>query len=82
MTDRKTLGRVLAFLTAKFPGQGEELTGSTDLRKTILLDSLAVMEVMMFIEQEFHLTLDRRDLDEFGTPQTIADLILRKQSHS
>jgi acyl carrier protein len=78
VTPEETLEKVLAFLREKFPSVAGGLTASTNLRKSVLLDSLAIMEVVMFLEESFDLSLERADLGQFDTPQAIADLVLRK----
>ena len=74
------LKRVLRFLSGKFPDLAAELDAEIDLRKTALLDSLAIMEIVVFLEQDFGLNVERSDLDHFETPRTIADLIHQKQT--
>ena len=82
MTADEILDRVLAFFTERFPKEARGLTASTDLKQRLLLDSLAIVEVVMFLEASFDLTLDRSDLAAFGSPQAIADLVVRKQQRS
>jgi len=80
MVPQRALQQVLAFFKEQFPDASADLNASSNLQKTILLDSLATMEVIMFIEEAFGVSLERADLDHFETPQTIADLIERKQT--
>ena len=80
MTQDEALNRVLAFLSDKFPGQINKLTPSTDLGDDVLMDSLSAMELVLFIEQDFGIDLERSDLDHFTTPESIARLIQRKRS--
>ena len=78
MSDETVLQRVLSFLAERFPDRAETLAPSTPLHSEVLLDSLAVMEVVLFLEKEFDLRLERADMDAFGTPESIADLIRRR----
>ena len=80
MEREKILERVIERLSELFPDDGEELSASTPLSETALLDSFAVLEVVMFLETEFDLNLDRSDLDSLDTAGNIVDLIIRKQS--
>lgn len=45
-----------------------------------VLDSLAVIEVVTFLEERFGLSLERSDLDRIETPLGIVDLVLAKQA--
>lgn len=79
MTEADVLQRVLRFLSEKFPEYADDLSPSSPLQETVLLDSLATLEVVVFLEQDFGLRVERSDLDRFRTPQGIADLIMSKQ---
>ena len=45
-----------------------------------VVDSLAVVQVVTFLEENFGLTLERADLDFVDTPGGIVDLVLAKRS--
>ena len=74
---------VKAFILKEFlPGESpENLADETELLDSGILDSLATLEVVMFLEEEFDLNLERADLDALATPGSITDLILRKQQN-
>ena len=75
------LERVIAFLSGRFEDRGAKIAETTALGDTVMLDSMATLEVVMFLEEEFGLNLERADLDALATPASITDLILRKQQN-
>jgi len=77
MDGQEVLQRVLGFLAERFPSEAE-LTPSTSLGNAIVIDSLATLEIVMFLEQEYGLSLDQADLEFLDTPARITELILRK----
>jgi acyl carrier protein len=56
------------------------LTDSTPLLTYGILDSIAVMQLLMFIEATFEIELDPRDLDRrrLDTIEQLEQLVLRK----
>ena len=81
MGRREILEQVLSFLSGRFKEGGTEIVETTAFGDTIILDSLATLEIVMFLEEEFGLNLERADLDSLTTPGGITDLILRKQQN-
>ena len=81
MERREILEQVLNFLSGRFEDSGAEIAETTAFGDTVILDSLATLEVVMFLEEEFNLNLERADLDALTTPASITDLILRKQQN-
>jgi acyl carrier protein len=81
MERQEVLERVLTFLSGLFGDKEAGIAESTRLGDTVMLDSLATMEVVMFLEEQFELSLDRADLDQLTTPAGITDLILRKRQN-
>lgn len=76
MTREEILRKILAFLDEKSAAADQPISDSE------LLDSLTVLEMVMFLEQEFGLTFNQADLEALRAPESIADLIVRKQSDS
>jgi acyl-CoA synthetase (AMP-forming)/AMP-acid ligase II/acyl carrier protein len=74
------LDTLLSRLGERRVGGPGPLSASSELSETLLLDSLAVLEIVFVVEQEFGISLKRGDLDHFDTPSNIADLIARKLS--
>ncbi|QDT45004.1 Aminoacyl carrier protein 2 [Gimesia alba] len=58
----------------------QDLTASTDLLDSGLLDSLTMMDLLVFVESEFHLRLEFQDIkpELFKNPETIANLIANR----
>jgi acyl carrier protein len=71
--------QVLVFLGKRFGEGPEGIAADARLSETMMLDSLATLEIVIFIEEQYGLTLERADLDRLTTPGGIADLILEKQ---
>lgn len=83
MEYKDILTQVLTFLgnlNSDKSDKNASLSASTQLSETALIDSLSVIQIVMFIEKEFNLAVDRKDLDYIDTPENIAKLILRKSS--
>jgi acyl carrier protein len=79
MEQEEILQRVLRFVAEQFPNEAVELTPTTRISETALIDSLSVLEVVMFLEDEFGLELERADLRSVDTPESITRLILDKR---
>lgn len=76
-----TLDSVIAYLESRFGTGNDPIEPSTQLRESHILDSLGLMELIMFLEKDFGLSLERRDIegDAFETPIGIAQLIDTKR---
>ena len=70
---------ILGHLRENFPGQDFE--ADTNL-EGLLVESLTMMELIIFMEDAFGLRFTRADLDpeHFVQPQRIVNLVLRKQA--
>ena len=80
MDYEQVLDRVIGFLAELPRSQGKTITGSTPLSEDVFVDSLTMLQVILFLETEFGLTLDRSDLDHIDTPASVAELIVGKNS--
>lgn len=73
---------VKAFILKEFlPGQDpDELTDTTPLITSRILDSLATIKLVLFIEEQFHVTLQAHetDVDHMNTLADITNLIRSK----
>jgi acyl carrier protein len=70
MDETGVAARLAAFLRARFPAlSGRDVGSDTRLLGTGLVDSLGVLEVIAFVEQEFPVTFADEDLvpDTFET---------------
>lgn len=73
------LERILEYLGRTFPGSTPDASSCLD---GLLADSLALMELIMFLEDEFGLRFARSDLDpaNFATARAVCELVGRKQA--
>ncbi len=62
----------------------DELTATTPLMQSGILDSLAAIALGQFIEEKFNLTIDPHEVnaDNFGTLDQIANFIRAKQNQA
>jgi methoxymalonate biosynthesis acyl carrier protein len=74
-----TTTRVKAFLAHVIPDH--ELREEEDIFASGYVNSLFAMQLVLFIEQEFHVALEDADMDteNFRTVAAIAHLVARKQ---
>ena len=61
---------------------GQTITDSTELIDSGLLDSLTMMDLLVFVESDFEVRLDFQDIrpDLFKNPATISQLIAERQA--
>ncbi|QDU05609.1 D-alanine--poly(phosphoribitol) ligase subunit 2 [Gimesia chilikensis] len=61
---------------------GQTITDSTELIDSGLLDSLTMMDLLVFVESDFDVRLDFQDIrpDLFKNPATISQLIAERQA--
>jgi acyl carrier protein len=81
MTDVKAMLRQL-IIDKHLPGESpDNLRDDTPLQTSGILDSLAVLGVSTFVEQQFGIQLSASDtgIETFNTLDDIAGLIARKQ---
>jgi len=76
--------KVKQFILKEFlPGEDpDELTGDTPLMSTGILDSLATLKLVTFLEQEFDITVEAHEADatNLDTLDLIAGLVSSKLS--
>ena len=74
---------VKAFILEEFlPGEDpSKLTPSTPLMSAGILDSIATLKLIMFLEQEFGIQVEAHEVDEkhLNTPEAICGLIESKR---
>ncbi len=62
--DRQTIvARLREFLETEFPNQGVELNEDTDLLREWFVDSLGIIETVLFIEKAFAVNVSRADIN-------------------
>jgi len=63
MNSNEITTRLLQFLQQEFPNQGVDLTESTDLLDEWFVDSLGIIETVLFLEQTFGVDIQRADIN-------------------
>ncbi len=69
-------------LAAYLPGESpDNLTDDTPLRTSGILDSMATLSLVNFVEQQFGITLEAHEtgVEHFDRVEDIAALVARKQ---
>ena len=74
--------RLRTFFETEFPNPGVLLTDTTDLLDEWFVDSLGLVQTVMFIEGEFNISLSRADIDgeNFQSISTLTDFITARLS--
>ena len=70
-------------LSAHLPGESpDNLKDDTPLQTSGILDSLATLELISFVQQQFHIELDVYDtsVERFDRIQDIAASVIRKRT--
>lgn len=69
-----------SFLQAEFPNQGVELNESTDLLGEWFVDSLGVIETVLFLEKNFGIEIKRADIsgDNFRSLATLSEFVVKR----
>ncbi|MGD2053074.1 MAG: phosphopantetheine-binding protein [Gammaproteobacteria bacterium] len=80
MNRSEIIDRLKAFLLQEFPNQGVALTESTDLLGEWFVDSLGIIETVLYLEKTFAIDIRRADIngDNFSNIATLADFISRR----
>jgi len=76
--DRQTIvAKLREFLESEFPNQGLSLSETTDLLNEWFVDSLGIIETVLFIEKAFGLDVSRADINgtTFKSIATLSDYI-------
>jgi len=76
-----TRTRIRHFLFDKFPlARKRQLNDDASLLETGIVDSIGILEIVAFLEQEFAVRVDDDDLipENFGTMANIASFVTRK----
>jgi len=72
--------RIREFLVTKFP-RVQKLNNNENLLENDLLDSLAILDVVAFLESEFRITMTDEELipENFESIQSLANFVEKKQ---
>jgi acyl carrier protein len=79
MDKAETTLKIRGFLAAHFP-MTKNVGNDEPLLKNGLIDSLGILEVVTFIEQEFGIIVSDEDLlpDNFGSVHSVTDFVRSK----
>jgi acyl carrier protein len=71
--------KLRSFIETEFPIQGIELTDDTDLLEDWFVDSLGIVETVMFIEVTFGARIARKDINaaNFRSIATLTDFLVQ-----
>ena len=78
MEYEQVLTKVIGFFAELPKSRGKTITETTRLSENVLVDSLTMLQVILFLETDFGLSLERSDLDLIDTPASVAHLILAR----
>ena len=76
-----TTTRIAHFIFEKFPlARKRQLTNDASLLETGIVDSIGILEIVTFLEQEFAVRIEDEDLvpENFGTIASISSFVARK----
>ncbi len=78
MENTDIIGKINQFLTRTFPAaRKQKITAETDLLESGVVDSLGVLELVTFLQQEFSLAVADEDLtpENFQSVRSIAAFV-------
>jgi acyl carrier protein len=80
MNKTEITDRLKAFLQQEFPNQGVELTETTDLLGEWFIDSLGIIETVLYLEKTFAIDIRRADIngDNFRNLATLSAFIISR----
>ncbi len=69
--------QILQFIASEFPQPGIELTDSTNLLEEWFVDSLGIVETVMFLERNFGIQVRRADISgiNFESVRSLSELV-------
>ena len=81
MTSEEVAGRLRRFLVEQIPNQGTELLPTTHLLEEWFLDSIGVIETVLFLETEFGIEIGRADVNatNFQSLEALTRLVVQRQ---
>ncbi len=73
--------KLKAFLEESFPNPGQELSASTDLLNSWFIDSLGIVQTVIFLETSFGCDVKPEDMiaDNFETVERLTEFVVRQQ---
>lgn len=77
MTRDEIATRILSFIETEFPNPGMALTVDTNLLEDWFVDSLGIVQAVLFVEQSFGVRVSRADIngENFHSIATLTDFV-------
>lgn len=84
MVDANLIEGLREFILSDLPNPDVKIERETNLFESNIIDSLRILSLVVFVEEEYGLGLDAEDLtaENFQSLSALADLIERKKSVS
>lgn len=83
MTREEIAESTRVFIETEFPSPGMALTIDTDLLKDWFVDSLGIIQAVLFVEKTFGVRVARSDINgtNFRSVATLADFVANRLAH-
>ncbi|MDW3214154.1 MAG: acyl carrier protein [Ilumatobacteraceae bacterium] len=80
--DASTTAVVTSFVTQRFPALPDDLATGDSLLESGAVDSLGMLDIVMFVEEKFDIMIDDDELtaEHFETVDSISQLVDSKRS--
>ena len=84
MSKTEIVDDLKAFLEREFRNQGVDLTETTDLLGEWFVDSLGIIETVLYLEKNFGVDVKRADIngDNFQNLDTLSDFVVNRLEQS
>ena len=84
MNKTEISNRLINFLQEEFPNQGLDLTESTDLLDDWFIDSLGIIETVLFLEKTFGVDIQRADINgsNFRNVASLSEFVATRLNHT
>jgi acyl carrier protein len=79
-TEEEILEKVIEFIAPLAP-QGTPIYPNTDLIQDLGIESIKVMDMLMNLEDEYHILININILMDVSTPAQLARAILKQMEH-
>ena len=82
MNKEEIITSIVNYLMSENPSYQGKIDIEDDLLDTWFIDSLSVLNIVFFLEDEFSVTIDRADInaDTFATLNTISHYVIKQKS--
>lgn len=82
MTRGEIAARLKTFIETELYNQGVELTEETNLLEDWFIDSLAIIQLALFVETQFDVSMTRADINgvNFKSIATLTELVLARRN--